>query len=98
MALFLPLAESHGNQAATGNRKSGKMARILSGVLVAGTVTIADPLVKATDLIMATHSTLGTVTAAKILTVTRSAGTSITVTSTDNTDTSTVAVLVIPTV
>lgn len=57
--------------------------------LVAGTVTVANTSVTATSVIQLTAQSLGTVTAAKALAVTaRTAGTSFTITSSDNTDTS----------
>lgn len=63
--------------------------------LVAGTVTVANTSITATSIILAQHQTLGTVTAAKILTITRSAGVSFTLTSTDNTDTSVIGYVII---
>lgn len=63
--------------------------------LVAGTVTVANTTVTANTIILAQHQTLGTVTAAKLLTFTRSAGVSFTITSTDNTDTSVIGWLLI---
>lgn len=63
--------------------------------LVAGTVTVANTTITATTIILAQHQTLGTVTAAKILTLTRSAGVSFTITSTDNTDTSVIGYVLI---
>lgn len=71
--------------------------RVGRTTLVAGTKTVADTTVTATTLILAQHQTLGTVTAAKILTITRSAGVSFTITSTDNTDTSVIGYMLIET-
>lgn len=62
--------------------------------LAAGTKTTADTSITANTVIIPVHKTLGTVTAAKIITVTRSAGVSFTLTSTDNTDTSVIAVTI----
>jgi hypothetical protein len=64
-------------------------------VLVAGTKVTTNARVAAGTLIIPVLRTLGTVTAAKNITVTRSAGTSFTLTSTDNTDTSTYDVVLI---
>lgn len=64
-------------------------------VLVAGTKVTANTRITATTIIIPVYRTLGTVTAAKIITVSRSAGVSFTLTSTDNTDTSTLDVLLI---
>jgi len=63
--------------------------------LVAGTKVTADTSIKAGTMILPILRALGTVTAAKIITVTRTADTSFTLTSTDNTDTSTFDVLII---
>lgn len=60
--------------------------------LVSGTVTVANTRVAATSRIFLTVQSLGTVTAAKAVAVTaRVNGTSFTITSSDNTDTSVVA-------
>ena len=71
-------------------------ATLGTAVLVAGTKAVANTAVTATSKIFAQHMTLGTVTAAKLLTITRSNGVSFTITSTDGTDTSTIAYIFIP--
>lgn len=65
-----------------------------SVTLVAGTKTTADTAIKAGSVVVPVITALGTVTAPKALYVTKSNGVSFTVTSSDNTDTSTVAVLI----
>lgn len=68
------------------------LAKGTSAAMVAGTVTVTNTLVAANSIILLTAAALGTVTAPKALAVTaRSAGVSFTITSADNTDTSTVA-------
>lgn len=63
--------------------------------LVAGTKTQADTRVRASSIILPVLHTLGTVTAPKALACTaRVNGTSYTITSSDNTDTSVVDVLI----
>jgi hypothetical protein len=70
----------------------GSNAKQGTATLVAGTVTVANTSVTATSRIFLTAQSLGTVTAPKALAVTaRTAGTSFTITSADNTDTSVVA-------
>lgn len=64
-------------------------------VLVAGTKATANVRVKAGTLIVPVLRALGTVTAAKPIAITRVADTSFTLTSSDNTDTSTFDVLLI---
>lgn len=60
--------------------------------LVAGAKVVSDPLVTANSRILLTVQSLGTVTAPKAIGVTaRTPGTSFTITSADNTDTSIVA-------
>lgn len=76
--------------------KEGANARSGVSTLVAGTVTVANTSVTATTRVQLTAQSLGTVTAPKALAVTaRTAGTSFTITSADNTDTSVVAWLLI---
>lgn len=79
---------------------AGKGLRVAEGTnakqgvstLVAGTVTVSNTSVTASSRIFLTAQSLGTVTAPKTLAVTaRTAGTSFTITSADNTDTSVVA-------
>lgn len=65
-----------------------------SVTLVGGTKATADTRIRAGSVIVPVHHTLGTVAAAKVLTVTRSAGVSYTITSTDATDTSVLDVLI----
>lgn len=72
-----------------------KQVRVVLVTLVGGTKATADTSITATQVILPVYKTLGTVTAAKLLTVTRTPGTSFTVTSTDGTDTSTLQVLII---
>jgi hypothetical protein len=73
-----------------------RAAKVVQTVtLVAGTKATADVTVKAGTLIIPVLRTLGTVTAAKPIAVTRVADTSFTLTSSDNTDTSTFDVLLI---
>lgn len=70
----------------------GSNAKQGTATLVAGTVTVANTSVTGTSRILLTAQSLGTVTAPKALAVTaRTAGTSFTITSADNTDTSVVA-------
>lgn len=99
MAASIPLVKSSGSQRPN-NRAGGNTAdlfvRIGSAVLVAGTKVVADTKIGADDLVIAFPGKLGTVSAAKLISVTRTAGTSITFTSTDNTDTSTITYLIIP--
>jgi hypothetical protein len=64
-------------------------------VLVAGTKATANVRVAAGTLVIPVLRALGTVTAAKPIAVTRSNGVSFTLTSSDNTDTSTFDVLLI---
>lgn len=64
-------------------------------VLVGGTKATANTRITATTIIIPVYRTLGTVTAAKLITVSRSVGVSFTLTSTDGTDTSTLDVLLI---
>jgi len=70
----------------------GSNAKQGTATLVAGTATVANTSVTATSRIFLTVQSLGTVTSPKALGVTaRSAGTSFTITSADNTDTSVIA-------
>lgn len=70
----------------------GANAKQGTAVLVAGTVTVANTAVTANSRIMLTIQALGTVAAPKAIAVTaRVAGTSFTITSSDATDTSTIA-------
>jgi hypothetical protein len=72
--------------------KEGANAKQGVATLVAGTVTVSNTSVTATSRIQLTVQSLGTVTAPKAVAVTaRTAGTSFTITSADNTDTSVVA-------
>jgi hypothetical protein len=68
--------------------------KVTAVVLVAGTKVTADTTITATTIIQPVLRALGTVTAVKNITVTRSVGVSFTLTSTDNTDTSTFDVLI----
>lgn len=88
-AIGSPVALSAGGTSLLG-------ATIGTTVLVAGAKTVANTSITATTKIFAQHMTLGTVTAAKLLTITRSNGVSFTITSTDGTDTSTIVYLLIP--
>lgn len=73
-----------------------RAAKLVQGVtLVAGTKTTADATVAAGTLVIPVLRALGTVTAAKPIAITRSNGVSFTLTSSDNTDTSTFDVLLI---
>lgn len=98
MPNYIPLVTSSGVQKP--NNKAGGaaagFAEIGSAVLVAGTVTVANTTVGANSLILITNSKLGTVTAPKFMTITRSNGVSFTITSTDVTDTSTISYILIP--
>lgn len=70
---------------------SGTKLRKGRSTLVAGTVTVAATWVTANTIFQVSHNTLGTVTAPKAVGVTaRSAGVSFTITSADNTDTSSI--------
>jgi hypothetical protein len=72
--------------------KEGANAKQGVATLVAGTVTVSNTSITATSRIQLTVQSLGTVTAPKAIAVTaRVAGTSFTITSADNTDTSVVA-------
>lgn len=76
--------------------KEGSNARMGVGTLVAGTVTINNTSVTANTRIFLTVQSLGTVAVATPIAVTaRTAGTSFTVTSSDGTDTSTFAYLLV---
>lgn len=70
----------------------GTNAKQGTATLVAGTKVVANTAVTANSRIFLTVQSLGTVTSPHALAVTaRTAGTSFTITSADNTDTSTVA-------
>ena len=69
--------------------KTGSNAKAGSGTLVGGTLTIANTSITSNSKIFVTITTLGTVAAPKAFNVTKIANTSFTVTSSDNTDTST---------
>lgn len=72
--------------------KEGSNAKMGTAVLVAGTVTVSTTAVTSSSRIFLTTQSLGTVTAPMAIAVTaRVAGTSFTITSSDNTDTSTIA-------
>lgn len=72
--------------------KEGSNAKQGTVTLSAGTVTVSNTSVTANSRIFLTVTSLGTVTTPKAVAVTgRTAGTSFTITSADNTDTSTVA-------
>ena len=72
--------------------KEGSNAKQGTATLSAGTVTVSNTSVTANSRIFLTVTSLGTVTTPKAVAVTgRTAGTSFTITSADNTDTSTVA-------
>jgi hypothetical protein len=72
--------------------KEGANAKQGVATLVAGTVTVSNTSVTANSRILLTVQSLGTVTAPKAVAVTaRTAATSFTITSADNTDTSVVA-------
>ena len=72
--------------------KEGANAKQGVATMVAGTVTVSNTSVTANSRIQLTVQSLGTVTAPKAIAVTaRTAGTSFTITSADNTDTSVVA-------
>lgn len=76
--------------------KEGANARSGVATLVAGTVTVANTSVTANTRIQLTIQSLGTVAAPKAIGITaRTAATSFTITSADNTDTSVVAWLLI---
>ena len=76
--------------------KEGTNQRMGTATLVAGTVTVSNTSVTANTRIFLTVQSLGTVAAPKAIAVTaRVAGTSFTITSADNTDTSVVAWLLI---
>ncbi len=80
-------AVGHGYQT-----KEGSNAKQGTATLSAGTVTVGNTSVTANSRIFLTVTSLGTVTTPKAVAVTgRTAGTSFTITSADNTDTSTVA-------
>jgi hypothetical protein len=68
--------------------------KITTVTLVAGTKATSDTTITANTVIVPVLKALGTVTAAKPIAVTRSAGASFTLTSSDNTDTSTFQVLI----
>ena len=63
-------------------------------VLVGGTKVTADTSIKATSVVVPVVKTLGTVTSAKAMLVTKVADTSFAITSSDATDTSTLDVLI----
>lgn len=65
-----------------------------SVTLASGTKVTADTGITATSVIVPVVKTLGTVTAPKPLVVAKSAGVSFTITSSDNTDTSVLDVLI----
>lgn len=70
----------------------GDLPRLGRATLVTGTKVVNDTTVTAASNIMLTVQSLGTVTAPKAVAVTaRTPGTSFTITSADNTDTSVVA-------
>lgn len=72
--------------------KEGSNAKQGTATLAAGTVTVSNTSVTANSRIFLTIQSLGTVSVAKPIAVTaRTAGTSFTITSADNTDTSVVA-------
>lgn len=72
--------------------KEGSNAKMGTATLVTGTKVVSTTAVTASSRIFITTQSLGTVTAPKVIAVTaRTAGTSFTLTSTDNTDTSVVA-------
>jgi hypothetical protein len=76
--------------------KEGSNAKMGVATLVAGTVTVSNTNITATSRIQLTAQSLGTVSAPKALAVTaRTAGTSFTITSSDNTDTSVVAYYIV---
>jgi hypothetical protein len=76
--------------------KEGSNAKSGLATMVAGTITVNTTRVTATSRIQLTVQSLGTVTTPKAIGVTaRVAGTSFTITSADNTDTSTVAWLIV---
>lgn len=76
--------------------KEGANAKMGAVVLVAGTATVATTKVTANSRIILTAQVLGTVTAPKPLAVTaRTAATSFVITSSDATDTSTVAWMIV---
>jgi hypothetical protein len=76
--------------------KEGTNATMGTATLTAGAVTISTTKVTASSRIFITNQGLGTVTSPKELAVTaRVAGTSFTVTSADNTDTSTFAWMIV---
>lgn len=77
--------------------KEGSNARMgVSGAMTAGTITISTTAVGATSRIFLTPQTLGTITRPAAVGVTaRTPGTSFVITSSDNTDTSTVAWLIV---
>jgi hypothetical protein len=72
-----------------------KRVRVVNVTLVAGTKVTSDTGVTANSVIVPVLKTLGTITAPKaVACVARTAGTSFTITSADNTDTSTYQVLI----
>lgn len=76
--------------------KEGSNARMGTSTLTAGTVTVANTSVTANTRILITVQSLGTVAAPKAVAVTaRSNGTSFTITSADNTDTSVIGWLLL---
>lgn len=82
------------NRPAAQTAPATRPTKITAVVLVAGTKTTADTSIKAGTIIQPVLRALGTVTAIKNITVTRTADTSFTLTSTDATDTSTFDVLI----
>lgn len=76
--------------------KEGVNAKMGTATFVAGTVTVSTTAVASNSRIFLTVQQLGTVTSPKAIAVTaRVAGTSFTITSSDNTDTSTVAWMIV---
>lgn len=78
------------------NVTEGSNARMGVAILVAGTITVSTTVVAANSRIQITIQSLGTVATPKAIGITaRTAATSFTITSADNTDTSVVAWLII---
>jgi len=86
-----------GLQIWTGSAWANVQATTGTVTLVAGSKVVASAAVTSTSQILLTAQSLGTVTTPKALAVTaRTAGTSFTITSADNTDTSSVAWCLLP--
>lgn len=74
--------------------RSLRPSKITLVTLSGGTATTADTSITAATVIIPVVKTLGTVAAAKVITVTRSVGVSFTLTSSDGTDTSVIQTII----